>query len=72
MPITQSSLTGAQYHFILPDGTIVDASEIPDGMCTTATGPVDACTGLAVGPVGLDFDDVGLPLMECSQLQQTP
>ncbi len=68
VPVTQSNMAGTQYSFILPNGTLVDASEIPDGMCATATGPVDDCTGLPIDAVGLDFDDAGLPLIECSQL----
>ncbi len=68
MPVNRSNMTGAQYDFILPDGSIVDASEIPEGMCATATGLIDECTGIPISAVGLDFDDAGLPLMECSQL----
>lgn len=66
VPVTRSNMVGSQYSFILPDGSIVDADTIPDGMCATATKPVDDCTGIALGTIGLNFDDIGLPLVECS------
>src|SRR6266508_1403548 len=45
---------------ILPDGSVIDGSgSVPAGLCTTAVGMVDSCTGEAVGAVGLNQDENG-------------
>ncbi len=52
---------------ILPDGSVIDGSgSVPAGLCTTAIGMVDSCTGEAVGAVGIDQDENGnITATEC-------
>src|SRR6266496_1561303 len=51
---------GAPGGIILPDGSVIDSSgSVPAGLCTTAVGMVDSCTGEAVGAVGLNQDENG-------------
>jgi hypothetical protein len=51
---------GAPGGIVLPDGSVISANgPVPGGMCTTATGVIDACTGEASGAIALEQDDKG-------------